>query len=309
MSFTSDHTNYYQVLGVSETALPAEIRTAYRYLIRQTHPDLLQQKGITEQQAGGERTRVLNEAYSVLYNAKSRARYDSWLRIVQNSSTIDEPESPQATQSSPEQQRSFWRRQLSQRIENLKIHVAQLQQYVSDYDALFVAIGKMNTELRRRIYRHGTIAFSVIFLITILITVFLIFRFLAADIFSPLILLGPTVLAILVWMICDTLIFTWAWKSPGVSDNHRPNLLTVLIAKNVGTWIGFGLLYFVGVISCAPIGYIFAVVGHFVAMNFFMKAVKISQPQEEIDRIDLIRYRINQHKAEIERLNMIIASL
>jgi hypothetical protein len=309
MNFISGHTNYYQVLGVSETASSTEIRTAYRRSIRQTHPDLLQQKGVTEQQMGGERARILNEAYSVLYDSKRRARYDSWLRVVRNSNTVEEPEPPQTAESPSEQRRNFWRRQLGQRVEYIRIRMAQLQQYVSDYDARFATIGKMNTEVRRRIYRHGTIAFSSTFVITILATIFLTFRFLASNIFSPLILLGPGVLAILVCMICDTLIFTWAWKSPGVSDNHDPNILTSLIAKNAGIWISFGLLYLIGIFSCAPIGYIFAIAGHAVAINFFMKTVEIPQLQEEIDRIDLLRYRIKQHQAEIERLNMIIGSL
>lgn len=310
MSFTSTFTNYYQILGVSETASLTEIRTAYRDLIRQTHPDLLQQKGITEQQAGSEKTRILNDAYSVLSNAKRRARYDNWLQIVKNSSIDNEPKSPQPAQSSSEERRRFWQQQLSQRVENLKIRLAQLQQYILEYDARFAAIGKMNTELRRRIYRHGTVVFSITFLVTIATTIFLLFRFLSLGIYSPLIVLfGPAALAILVWMICDTLILVWAWKAPGVLDYYHPRLLPVLIAKNVGIWVGVGFLYFIGVFSCAPLGYILAIAGHAVAMNFFIKAVEILQPQEEIDRIDLLRYRINQYKAEIDRLNMIIASL
>ncbi|MFM7085980.1 MAG: J domain-containing protein [Cyanobium sp.] len=58
----------YQVLGVSTTATAAEIKAAYRALVKCHHPD-----------AGGdeERILVLNAAWEVLRDAQSRRRYDA----------------------------------------------------------------------------------------------------------------------------------------------------------------------------------------------------------------------------------------
>lgn len=53
--------DYYQVLGVSRTADPAEIRKAYRRLARQHHPDVAAVKEGAEQ-----RFKEINEAYEVL---------------------------------------------------------------------------------------------------------------------------------------------------------------------------------------------------------------------------------------------------
>jgi curved DNA-binding protein CbpA len=57
----------YAVLGVSETASPEEIQTAYRRLVRQTHPD-----------AGGNGYlfRRVQDAYDVLSDSGTRAAYD-----------------------------------------------------------------------------------------------------------------------------------------------------------------------------------------------------------------------------------------
>ncbi|MEX0588821.1 MAG: J domain-containing protein [Cyanobium sp.] len=58
----------YRVLGVSPTAKPAEIKAAYRALVKQHHPD-----------AGGDDSTILalNAAWEVLRDAGRRSRYDS----------------------------------------------------------------------------------------------------------------------------------------------------------------------------------------------------------------------------------------
>ncbi|MEV6742748.1 DnaJ domain-containing protein, partial [Streptomyces sp. NPDC051104] len=62
--------DFYEVLGVSRTASQDEIQQAYRKLARKYHPD------VNKDPAAEERFKDLNEAYSVLSDPKTRARYD-----------------------------------------------------------------------------------------------------------------------------------------------------------------------------------------------------------------------------------------
>lgn len=59
--------DYYELLGVAEDASTAEIKSAYRAIVRSTHPD-----------AGGDASTFqrLREAYETLHDPASRARYD-----------------------------------------------------------------------------------------------------------------------------------------------------------------------------------------------------------------------------------------
>ncbi len=62
--------DFYEVLGVSRTASQDEIQQAYRKLARKHHPD------VNKAPEAEERFKDLNEAYSVLSDPKTRARYD-----------------------------------------------------------------------------------------------------------------------------------------------------------------------------------------------------------------------------------------
>src|SRR6185503_10222077 len=62
--------DYYELLGVPRTATADEIRSAYRRLARQHHPDTSQTSD------GGERFKQITEAYEVLSDAERRQRYD-----------------------------------------------------------------------------------------------------------------------------------------------------------------------------------------------------------------------------------------
>ena len=63
--------DYYQVLGVSRDASEADIKRAFRELARRHHPDVN-----PENPDAGEVFREINEAYAVLSEPQSRARYD-----------------------------------------------------------------------------------------------------------------------------------------------------------------------------------------------------------------------------------------
>lgn len=63
--------NYYDTLGVAKNATEKEIRSAYRRLARQHHPDVNHGDSTAEA-----RFKEINEAYQVLSDADSRKKYD-----------------------------------------------------------------------------------------------------------------------------------------------------------------------------------------------------------------------------------------
>ncbi len=62
--------DYYETLGVPQGADPGEIKSAFRRLARQYHPD------VSREADAEERFKEINEAYEVLSDAEKRARYD-----------------------------------------------------------------------------------------------------------------------------------------------------------------------------------------------------------------------------------------
>ncbi|HET8844701.1 MAG TPA: DnaJ domain-containing protein [Ktedonobacteraceae bacterium] len=86
--------NYYAQLGVEPDASSAQIKTAYRHLARQHHPDL---NGRSED----EQIKALNEAYAVLGDTKKRAAYDELRRRerqrVEAVQSAQQPEEPKMT--------------------------------------------------------------------------------------------------------------------------------------------------------------------------------------------------------------------
>ncbi len=62
--------DYYKTLGVARDAAPADIKKAYRRLVRQHHPD------VSKASNAEQKTKELNEAYDVLGDPAKRAAYD-----------------------------------------------------------------------------------------------------------------------------------------------------------------------------------------------------------------------------------------
>lgn len=67
--------NYYDILGVSNTATNTEIKKAYKTLVKKYHPDVF--KG--DKSVADSKIKQLNEAYEILSNADARAKYDESL--------------------------------------------------------------------------------------------------------------------------------------------------------------------------------------------------------------------------------------
>lgn len=67
--------NYYEILGVSKTATPEEIRKAYRNKMKQYHPDIHQDDATYTEKA-----QLINEAYATLKDPTKRKQYDSKIK-------------------------------------------------------------------------------------------------------------------------------------------------------------------------------------------------------------------------------------
>src|SRR5436305_213246 len=76
---TPQYKDYYKTLGVPRTVTDKEIKSAYRRLARQYHPDVNKDPKATD------RFKLINEAYEVLSDPKKRSKYDQlgsdWERI------------------------------------------------------------------------------------------------------------------------------------------------------------------------------------------------------------------------------------
>jgi DnaJ family protein A protein 5 len=67
---------HYEVLGLSRDCTPDEIRSCYRKLALQRHPDKLVKSGLSQSEATAQ-FQELQHAYEVLSDPKERAWYDS----------------------------------------------------------------------------------------------------------------------------------------------------------------------------------------------------------------------------------------
>ena len=66
--------DYYEVLGIQKNASTDDIKSAFRKLARQYHPD------VSKEPDAEEKFKEINEAYGVLSDPQKRARYDQYGR-------------------------------------------------------------------------------------------------------------------------------------------------------------------------------------------------------------------------------------
>jgi hypothetical protein len=71
--------NYYEILGVTESATPAEIEAAFRSKAREVHPDTVPVENTYLRKVAAEAFKDLSEAKAVLLDATAREKYDAGL--------------------------------------------------------------------------------------------------------------------------------------------------------------------------------------------------------------------------------------
>jgi len=83
----ADGRTWYQVMGLTSSATPAEIRSTYLQLARNLHPDRHASGSPTERSLADRRMREVNGAWAVLGDERARADYDVELRLAERART------------------------------------------------------------------------------------------------------------------------------------------------------------------------------------------------------------------------------
>ncbi len=76
--------NYYNLLNLPKSASHQQIKNSYKKLVKQYHPDLY----VGDKEFAEQKIKEINEAYSILSNAKKRSQYDEYLKSLEYSSTV-----------------------------------------------------------------------------------------------------------------------------------------------------------------------------------------------------------------------------
>src|ERR1700751_2086319 len=85
---------YYTVLNVNEMASASEIRSAYRDLIKQVHPDRIANLPPHLFRIGEDKAKEIIEAYTVLSNPNKRRDYDTQLAAYRRQNAPQAPPRP-----------------------------------------------------------------------------------------------------------------------------------------------------------------------------------------------------------------------
>ena len=104
--------SHYDELGVSRTATHAEIRRAYRHLMRTLHPDS------NDGRVDAVRITKVNEAWNVLSQSSSRIAYDK-SQVRTSGPVNDQPQEPQFPTRTPQRQRATSRKRNTEHEEDL----------------------------------------------------------------------------------------------------------------------------------------------------------------------------------------------
>src|SRR5437660_7453245 len=125
-------TDYYQVLGIKQTATATEIKSAYRKLARKHHPDVNR-----ESERAAREFALLSLAYHTLIDPQERAFHDQQLKKPRNGSSILESDNPHAQRAREMQAR--WDRVVNQILETDRRENMERQRAVFTTVSLFLS--------------------------------------------------------------------------------------------------------------------------------------------------------------------------
>lgn len=135
--------NYYQILGVSQTATIEEIKKAYRRLAVQYHPD------VNPADETGDFFKELTRIYEILRNPLEREKYDQELAQAASSEEVEftnkVPEPDIEVNLKDKQAVHFYQQGLK------KCHKLNYQEAIADYTEAL----KLNPELVEAYYQRG----------------------------------------------------------------------------------------------------------------------------------------------------------
>src|SRR2546430_6176058 len=125
-------TDYYQVLGINQTATATEIKSAYRKLARKHHPDVNR-----ESEKAARDFAMLSLAYHTLIDPQERAFHDQLLTQQRNGNSILESDNPHAQRARDMQAR--WDRVVNQILETDRRENLERQRAVFTTVSLFLS--------------------------------------------------------------------------------------------------------------------------------------------------------------------------
>jgi curved DNA-binding protein CbpA len=127
-------TDYYQVLGVKETATASEIKSAYRKLARKHHPDV--NRG---SEKAAREFALVSLAYHTLNDPQERAFHNQQLSKQRNGHSILESDNPHAQRARNIAAQARWDRVVNQILETDRRENLQRQRAVFTTVSLFLS--------------------------------------------------------------------------------------------------------------------------------------------------------------------------
>ena len=127
-------TDYYQVLGIKQTATATEIKSAYRKLARKHHPDVNR-----ESERAAREFALLSLAYHTLIDPQERAFHDQQLTRQRNGNSILESDNPHAQRARNIAAQARWDRVVNQILETDRRENMERQRAVFTTVSLFLS--------------------------------------------------------------------------------------------------------------------------------------------------------------------------
>jgi len=127
--------DYYKILGVKQTASRAEIKSAYRKLARQRHPDVNRNS-----EGAGRDFAILSKAYQILSDPQERAYYDEQItaQSIRGYSILDS-DNPHAKRARNLAVQAKWDRVVDEVLERDRVENRERQRAVFTTVSLFLS--------------------------------------------------------------------------------------------------------------------------------------------------------------------------